>query len=76
MKEITQDLFREFSFLSDLSISEDKKKLFFVEAKCDNEKNSYRKRLWVLDTETEEKKSLTAWKRSVCPVCWAMKSGS
>lgn len=61
MKPVERDLFTEFHYLSDLQISSDKTRLYFVETQCDMKENGYRHRLWSMDPETAERHPLTPW---------------
>ena len=61
MKPVERDLFTEFHYLSDLQISSDKTRLYFVETQCDVKENGYRHRLWSMDPETAERHPLTPW---------------
>ncbi len=50
METIKQDDFHNYSFLSNLQLSKDGKKYFFVETKSDIQNNAYKQRLHVYDS--------------------------
>lgn len=61
MDQITQNLFYDYSFLSDLQLSEDNRLLSYVETKSDAAENDYRQRLHVYDTEAGKEILCTAF---------------
>ncbi len=61
MKPIERDLFTQFRFLSDLQISAERKTLFFAETQTDMENNTYKTRLWSMDTGSHSMKPLSEW---------------
>ncbi len=63
MKQIDLDLFTEYSFLSDLKLSNDESKLYFTETRADVEHNGYLQRLHEMDTATKEVKTASDWQK-------------
>ena len=61
MEAITQNLFYEYKFLSNLQLSKDKSKLAFVETKCDLDNNDYLQRLHVIDTASDKEVLCTSF---------------
>ena len=61
MEAITQNLFYDYKFLSNLQLSKDKSKLAFVETKCDLDNNDYLQRLHVIDTASDKEVLCTSF---------------
>ena len=63
MKAITRELFCKYRPLSDLQISKDNKRVFFVSTETDPKNNDYAQTLHRIDTATGEEKELLSQKR-------------
>ena len=69
MKTITQDLFYEYTFLSDLNYNPGKTKAVFVKSNIDTTTNGYLQHLWLYDHGTV--KQLTSGAKEA-NYCWKM----
>ena len=58
--------FYDMTFLSDISYSPDGKHAVFLTHNPDEDKNNYKARLWLYDSDTQQVKRMTAGCRGRC----------
>ncbi len=64
MKQISLDLFTEYSFLSDLKLTKDESKVYFTETRANLEKNGYQQRLYELNTASKAVTIADDWSKN------------